>query len=102
MFYADVDAGADGAPLQAQPVSLHYAPRPGLPKSFYGWWGRMALFSHIWDVTSLSSSGVVTVVFHEPVSPAEAADRKTLAATAQRMVDEGRAQSALDASEAAG
>lgn len=85
LFFADGDE-----PLRAQAVSLHYRPRQGLPASFYGWWGRMPLFPHIWAITSLSSGGVVTVTFHDPIEPSAHQDRKALAAEAQRLVDAGR------------
>ena len=91
MFFAgerDNDADAAGGALLAQPVSIHYAPRKGLPDTFYGWWGKMALFGHIFAVCRLGS-GVVTVQFHEPMNPSDYADRKTLASEAENKVREG-------------
>ncbi|MEL6316730.1 MAG: lysophospholipid acyltransferase family protein [Pseudomonadota bacterium] len=101
MFYLDPSETGAPAPL-AQPVSLHYAPRPGLPPSFFGWWARMPLFAHIWDVVRLSSGGVVTVTFHEPLDPAEFADRKALAQAARARVIEGRAAAGAGAAPGGG
>lgn len=93
LFYAESDA-----PLMAQAVTIHYRPRPGLAPNFYGWWGRMPLFKHIWDVTCLGSGGVATVQFHPPMAAQEFADRKAMAAAAQKQVSEGLEQAARTAS----
>jgi 1-acyl-sn-glycerol-3-phosphate acyltransferase len=69
------------ADLWIQPVTVRYAPAPGsgLPPSFYGWWGDMALGSHIWAVMSRSFGGRAEVIFHQPVKPRAFRDRKALA-----------------------
>ncbi len=89
-FVRDPQAGEGVAdrPLYAQPVTIHYAPRAGLPKTFYGWWGRMALFGHILDVCRVGR-GVVTLQFHKPLDPANFSGRKTLSAEAERLVRAG-------------
>lgn len=87
MFFTEAESVA------AQPVTVAYQPaRPDLAPSFYGWWGRMALFQHIWDVTCLSRGGLVTVIFHPPLDRAEHGDRKLLATAAQQRVAEGLEQ----------
>lgn len=83
-FFADAESGR-GATM-VQPVSVVYRPRRGLPRSFYGWWGKRGIFGHIWDVLCLSRGGVVEVAFHAPLDPSDFTDRKALAATAQAAV----------------
>ncbi|MEO1291224.1 MAG: 1-acyl-sn-glycerol-3-phosphate acyltransferase [Pseudomonadota bacterium] len=87
LFYPENGPAAD---IPAQPASIHYRPRNGLPKSFYGWWGSMSLFDHIWDVVCLSTRGEVVVRFHPPVAPNGLADRKALAGAVEVAVAEGR------------
>ena len=94
MFFAHEADGA--APVTAQPVTVDYRPNAGLPRSFYGWWGRMALFSHVWDVVCLSRGGEVVVTFHPPLDRELYSDRKSLAAAAQRDVAAGLPDSAPD------
>ncbi|MBX2855739.1 MAG: 1-acyl-sn-glycerol-3-phosphate acyltransferase [Rhodobacteraceae bacterium] len=94
MFFAhEVDGSA---PVAAQPVTVDYRPNVGLPRSFYGWWGRMALFTHLWDVVCLSRGGEVVVTFHTPLDLGIHGDRKSLAAAAQRDVAAGLADSTPD------
>lgn len=82
-----------GAELWIQPVSLRYlpAPRSGLPRGFYGWWGEMDFAAHIWSVMSRSFGGTAEVIFHEPVRPADFADRKALAEHCELVVRRGHA-----------
>lgn len=94
MFYGDRD-GAAGR-VAAQPVSVHYAPQGALEPNFYGWWGRMALFPHIWSVVCLSAGGVATIEFHDPLDLDSFADRKALAAAAERRVAAGRGRAASE------
>ncbi len=70
-----------GEDLLVQPVTLRYRPAPGsgLPENFYGWWGSMGFEWHIWQVACRSRGGTAEIVFHEPVRPADCADRKELA-----------------------
>ncbi|MCI4664419.1 MAG: 1-acyl-sn-glycerol-3-phosphate acyltransferase [Neomegalonema sp.] len=102
-FVKDVEAGegaAEERPMLAQPVSIHFAPRSGLPKSFYGWWGKMDLFGHIMAICKLGG-GVATLHFHPPLNPADFPNRKALAAEAERKVREGLEAAAKRASETA-
>ena len=87
MFFTHEADGAEA--VAAQPVTVDYRPGPALPRSFYGWWGRMALFTHVWDVVCLSRGGEVVVTFHPPLDREVYSDRKSLAAAAQRDVASG-------------
>ena len=90
LFSAFYDEG-QGADLWVQPVTIKYTPRPGsgLPDSFYGWWGDMALGSHIWAVMLRSFGGHAEVIFHPPVKPGELINRKGLAAHCGAAVAQG-------------
>lgn len=89
MFFAD----RAQPPFGAQAVTVHYAPgAPGLAVNFYGWWGKMGLFGHLWNVVCLSRQGVATVIFHPPLDVASFDDRKALAAEAQAQVSAGMAE----------
>ncbi|MEM6669704.1 MAG: lysophospholipid acyltransferase family protein [Pseudomonadota bacterium] len=96
MFYATDRSATE---LLVQPLSIHYAPAPNsnLPSNFYGWWGRMPLFKQIWDVTCLSSAGIATLEFHDPLRPGDFENRKSLASAAQESVALGRERAAIDA-----
>ncbi len=91
-FFADKTGGR--ARSLVQPVSVAYRPRLALPPTFYGWWGAMPLFRHLWAVACLGAHGEVVLTFHDPLDPDDFADRKALAAAAERAVGEGR-QAAL-------
>lgn len=62
-----------------QPVSVVYAPPPGLPANLYGWWGTMPFGRHVLDVVTWSRGATVTVIFHPPLRVRDVADRKGLA-----------------------
>lgn len=81
VFHAE---GLEG--LSVQPVTIAYAPRPGLPASFYGWWGEMDFGRHMTEVLARSTGGTVTLTFHPPLPLAAHADRKTLARAAEAAV----------------
>ncbi|MEO0761690.1 MAG: lysophospholipid acyltransferase family protein, partial [Pseudomonadota bacterium] len=89
-FYED----GQGADLMIQPVSLRYRvdPRSGLPENFYAWWGDMPFYSHILDVFARSSGGTARLIFHPPLTPAGAGDRKALALAAGEAVAAGHAR----------
>ncbi len=72
-----------------QPVSIAYRPRAGLPAAFYGWWGDMDFGAHLIAVLARSRGGVVETIFHPPLSVADFADRKALAAAAGAAVADG-------------
>lgn len=72
-----------------QPVSVIYHPPVGLPRAFYGWWGDMAMGSHLKSVFGLSFGGVVETVFHPPLRAADFADRKALSSACEAAVRAG-------------
>jgi 1-acyl-sn-glycerol-3-phosphate acyltransferase len=82
------------ADMWVQPVSLVYHPRPGLPASFYGWWGSMDFGPHVLAVLALSSGGIVDVVHHPALRVADFADRKALARACEQAVRDGMARHA--------
>lgn len=88
LFSMFFDASGASTGISAQPVTIHYRPRPHLDPSFYGWWGKMPLIPHIENVVR-HPGGVATVVFHEPIDLNRFSDRKALAAEAERVVREG-------------
>ncbi len=95
VFFRDQDEhDQDGhdhaaADLMVQPVTVRYLPPPGLPGSFYGWWGDMPLAAHVWAVMTRSFGGRAEVIFHPPVNPRDFPDRKALAEHCRRAVAEG-------------
>lgn len=95
LFSAFYDGG-DGTTVPVQPVSVRYRPPQGadLPANFYGWWGSMGFEKHIWDVVTRSRNGQVDVIFHDPVTAKEFADRKQLADHCHRIVEAGVLKSA--------
>lgn len=72
--------------VAVQPVTIAYRPRPGLPASFYGWWGEMDFATHLGDVLARSTGGTVTVTFHPALPLADHPDRKSLARAAETAV----------------
>ena len=40
--------------IAVQPVTIAYRPHPGLPETFYAWWGEMDFATHIRDVLARS------------------------------------------------
>jgi 1-acyl-sn-glycerol-3-phosphate acyltransferase len=78
--------------MAVQPVTIAYRPRPGLPASFYGWWGEMDFAGHLRDVMARSTRGVVELTFHPPLPLADFPDRKALAQAADAAVRAGLEQ----------
>lgn len=73
-----------------QPVTINYAPPPGQPEDFFGWWGSMSFEKHIWDVAArIGRGGSVEVIFHDPIRVSEAPDRKTLTRTCEEAIRSG-------------
>lgn len=72
--------------LQVQPVTVIYHAPTGADARFYGWWGDMAFGTHLLSTLAARRQGRVEVVYHPPLRVADFADRKTLAATAERAV----------------
>ena len=90
-FVEDPGDGERGGDFWVQPVTIRYLPAPGrdLPPEFYGWWGDMALGSHVWAVMSRSFGGRALIRFHPPVRPVDFPDRKALAAYCGAVVERG-------------
>lgn len=88
LFFSRAAEETDARPLNAQPVSIFYAPPERLPRTFFGWWGRMALFGHMLAVCQMGG-GVATLHFHAPLDPTAFPNRKALAAEAERLVRDG-------------
>jgi 1-acyl-sn-glycerol-3-phosphate acyltransferase len=82
-----------GRPLTVQPVSVAYTRLDGMPigrqwRPFFAWYGAMDLAPHLWSVLGLGRL-TVTLIFHPPVTFAEAGSRKALAAHCQRVIAAG-------------
>ena len=71
------DGECTGIPIQ--PVTIRYDPPPGLPDSFYGWWGTMSFEDNLRHIVTLSRGGRAEVIFHPPVTARDFPDRKELA-----------------------
>ena len=74
-----------------QAVTICYSGLNGLPISrsqrpIIAWWGNMNLFSHLWNVFSLSSINI-TVTAHEPIQNVQ--DRKSMSKIAWKQVAYG-------------
>ena len=80
-----------GTGIAVQPVSISYRVRPGLPPTFYGWWGEMDYASHLRDVMARSTGGTIELTFHPPLPIAGFGDRKALAQAADAAVRSGLA-----------
>ncbi|MEM8632169.1 MAG: lysophospholipid acyltransferase family protein [Pseudomonadota bacterium] len=78
-----------GPNLHVQPISVVYEAPPGQDPRFYGWWGDMEFGAHLAKVLAAPRQGRVTVTFHDPVSVAEAGDRKALAVSLENHVRSG-------------
>ena len=66
---------------------IYHAP-PGRDPRFYGWYGDMALGTHLLAVLGQPRQGRVSVVLHDPI-PVAGETRKTLAAKAEAAVRSG-------------
>jgi len=75
--------------LKVQPVSVIYHAPAGQPARFYGWWGDMAFGPHLLKTLAAPRQGRVEVVYHTPLTVAEYANRKALAAMAEALVRAG-------------
>jgi hypothetical protein len=78
--------------MQIQPVALGWIPPAGQPDIFYGWWGEMGMGDSIWHIACRSSGGRVIVNWRPALNPSAFADRKQLAAAAERSVRDGLAE----------
>lgn len=75
--------------LSVQPVTIVYTPPEGEDPRFYGWWGDMGFGAHLLKVLAAPKQGAVEIVYHQPLRVAEAANRKSLTAAAERAVRAG-------------
>jgi 1-acyl-sn-glycerol-3-phosphate acyltransferase len=105
-LFAVAESGDGPAPLQVQPVTIAYRRIGGRPADAetlprIAWYGEMTLVPHVWGVLGLGSVDV-EVTFHDPVSPAAFASRKSLAAHCHHVVATRLAGSAPLASEGSG
>lgn len=74
--------------LAVQPMTVIYHAPPGRDPRFYGWYGDMALGTHLLAVLAQPRQGRVSVVLHDPI-PVAGETRKTLAAKAEAAVRSG-------------
>ncbi len=95
-LFAALAQGEGGVAMQMQPVSIAYPRfRGGLGighgmRPLYAWYGEMTLLPHIWSALGLPGAEV-EVRFHQPVSAAAFASRKSLARYAEQEVASGLA-----------
>ena len=93
---AAAEAPIAGRPVLVQPVTVAYTRLDGLPlgrrlRPLVAWYGDMAFAPHAWRCLGLGRLGV-EVIFHPPLSLAEAGSRKALAARCQAAVADGLAR----------
>lgn len=86
-------AEADG--VAVQPVTVAYRAAWGLPmngrhRPSFAWYGDMDMAPHLWAAMAAGPLDV-TVIFHPPLTVAEAGGRKALAVAAERAVKRGLA-----------
>lgn len=80
-------------PLTVQPLSITCVKFNGLPmlreeRAKYAWYGDMTLIPHLWNVFK-HGAFVVDVIFHDPLSIPNGANRKDFSTTIQRIVEKG-------------
>jgi len=90
------DAAGQSRSVVVQPVSIAYTRLNGLPlgvgwRPFVAWYGDMEMGSHLWNVAKLGTL-TVELTFHAPVTLAEFANRKALAAHCDLVVRTGMAK----------
>lgn len=95
-LFAAAEHVVDGRPVTVQPVSVSYVRFDGYPlgrtfRPLYAWYGEMELMSHIFQALGIGTL-TVAVQFHEPVTLAQFASRKELAAHCHRAVANGVAE----------
>lgn len=77
--------------MYIQPVTVIYHSPAGEPARFYGWWGDMEFGEHLLKTLAARHQGAVEVIYHEPLKVSDFANRKTLAARCQAIVQGGHA-----------
>ncbi len=86
---------ADGRHVKVQPVSTAFTGLHGMPmgresRPLFAWYGDMEMVPHLWEALLAGPLDVV-VQFHAPLS-LDGMDRKTLAARAQEIVQNGQSE----------
>jgi len=81
--------------LSVQPVTVVYRAPPGMDPRFHGWWGGMSFGPHLKQMLAAPGGGSVDIIFHDPISVAQAGDRKRLATKAEAAVRAGHPSGAL-------
>jgi lyso-ornithine lipid O-acyltransferase len=84
-----------GRHVKVQPVSVAFTGLHGLPmgrenRPSFAWYGDMEMVPHLWEALLAGPLDVV-VQFHDPLS-LDGMDRKTLAARAQEIVQNGQSE----------
>lgn len=92
-FFAVAERPVAGAPLVVQPVSLAYTRLNYMPmgrglRPLFAWYGDMPLLPHLWRLLGVGPA-TVAVEFHAPVTVAQFASRKALAAYCREQVVAG-------------
>ncbi|WP_113911236.1 lysophospholipid acyltransferase family protein [Roseovarius dicentrarchi] len=72
--------------LYVQPVTVVYRAPKGEDAAFYGWYGDMDFAPHAARVFAARRGGGVALTYHPPLRVADYANRKVLAAEAERTV----------------
>ncbi|PVA08841.1 1-acyl-sn-glycerol-3-phosphate acyltransferase [Pelagivirga sediminicola] len=72
--------------MHVQPVTVIYHAPKGRDPAFYGWFGDMDFAPHAAAVFAAPRAGRVELIYHAPLYVADFADRKALAAEAERIV----------------
>ncbi|MBN9531932.1 MAG: 1-acyl-sn-glycerol-3-phosphate acyltransferase [Alphaproteobacteria bacterium] len=88
------DAAGQPVYVPVQPVSVAYIGLYGMPmgrenRPLFAWYGDMELVPHLWEAVKTGPIEV-TIIFHEPMTVADAGGRKKLAAIAEDIVRSGQ------------
>jgi 1-acyl-sn-glycerol-3-phosphate acyltransferase len=88
------DATGQPVYVPVQPVSVAYIGLYGMPmgrenRPLFAWYGDMELVPHLWEAVKTGPIEV-TIIFHEPMTVADAGGRKKLAAIAEDVVRRGQ------------
>jgi len=96
-LFSIVEESAHDIAITIQPVSITCTKLDGYPllreqRPLYAWYGDMTLPPHLWNVFK-NGRFTVDIIFHPPLTAAEAPNRKALAATCQSLIARGIEQS---------
>ncbi|MBN9570890.1 MAG: 1-acyl-sn-glycerol-3-phosphate acyltransferase, partial [Alphaproteobacteria bacterium] len=88
------DAAGQPVYVPVQAVSVGYIGLYGMPmgrenRPLFAWYGDMELVPHLWEAVKTGPIEV-TIIFHEPMTVADAGGRKKLAAIAEDIVRSGQ------------